>query len=266
MSELQQSMEIYQEAVATFKPYAVVLMLSGGNDSLACAEVARQLGIKVDFVLHGHTGTGIQETLEHVRKIAPLYGGQYIEASAGNAYEEYVLRKGFFGIGNTAHSYAYHILKHQRFQTAISQHIRHKKRGRNVLLLNGARLHESNRRKHNLTQVFNIDPSVKSNIWVNLIHHWKEVKDFVADAPINPVTQKLCRSGECLCGTMQSKAERVEIAYYYPEWDKWMSGLEQQAKERGFTWGWGEHSYKPNKHQLSLFQPACVSCKEVEDE
>lgn len=266
---LQQSLDTYQNALAMFKPYATVLMISGGTDSITAAEVSKTLQIKVDFVLHGHTGTGIKETLEYVRSIAHLYAPRYIEASAGDSYEEYILRKGFFGQGDTAHNYSYHILKRGVFQTALYQWIRQKKRNRNILLLNGARIHESGRRKHNLNKVFNVDPSVKSNIWVNIIHNWtgKECKDFLADqkAQINPVTQKLCRSGECLCGTMQTKAEAEEIGFYYPEWEKWRRDLEGRAREKGFNWGWGENMPKVNKYQLPMFsdfQPACVRCIE----
>lgn len=266
---LQESLDTYNQAVAQFQPYAVVLMLSGGTDSMTAAEVTRTLNIKVDFVLHGHTGTGIRETLEFVRSVAHLYGEKYIEASAEQAYEQYVLRKGFFGQGNTAHSYAYHILKRQRFQAALSKNIRFGKRGRNILLLNGARIHESGRRKHNLNKVYNVDPSVKSNIWINLIHNWttSACKVFLHDqkAPVNPVTQKLCRSGECLCGTMQTKAEAEEISFYYPEWGEWKKDLERRVREKGFNWGWGENMPKVNKDQLPLFsdfQPACVRCME----
>lgn len=267
-SLLKQSLHIYEQAVADFKPYAVVLMVSGGTDSITAAEVAKALGMKVDFVLHGHTGTGIRETLEFVREVAPLYASQYIEASAGTAYEDYVLRKGFFGQGDTAHNYAYHILKRGVFQAALSKYIRHRKRNRNILLLNGARINESNRRKHNLNKVFNIEPIVKANIWVNIIHHWtgQQCKDFLTDqkAPINPVTQKLCRSGECLCGSMQTRPEGEEIAYYYPEWGKWRDDLERRVFKRGFNWGWAERM--PNKYQLPIlfddFQPACVRCVE----
>lgn len=268
---LQRSKEIYDEAVTKFPPYATVLMVSGGKDSMTCATVAKALGIRVDFVLHGRTGTGIEETLDYVREQAPSLGGKYIEADAGNAYEEYVLRKGFFGKGVQAHAFTYHLLKRGRFQAAISQHIRRRHRGRNVLLLNGARIEESDNRKNNLTEIINVDPSVKSNIWVNLIHHWSgvECNDFLADqkVPPNPVTQKLCRSGECMCGTMQSKADATEASYYFPKWGEWLESLKRRVADAGFPWSWGESMPKGWKKgqevQLPLFadfQPACARC------
>lgn len=269
---LVRSQEIYNEAVAQFRPYAVVLMLSGGNDSITAAEVTRALRLPVDFVLHGVTGTGIQETLEFVRRVGPTYGARYIEANAGDAYEQYVIRKGFFGRGRMAHTYAYHILKHQRFAGAISRHIRQHKRGRNIILLNGARLAESENRKHNLSQVFNPDPSTASTIWVNLIHPWskQDCEVFLADqkSHANPVTQKLCRSGECLCGTMQDKATAIEAAFYFPRWGEWLDGVRQRVFAAGHTWDWGEDVPKrvaqEKAGQIAIpfpdFQPACVRC------
>lgn len=62
------SKEIFDKAVADFKPKAVVLMLSGGDDSMTTYEVGRQLGIKFNYVIHGNTRTGIPDTTEFVRK------------------------------------------------------------------------------------------------------------------------------------------------------------------------------------------------------
>jgi 3'-phosphoadenosine 5'-phosphosulfate sulfotransferase (PAPS reductase)/FAD synthetase len=266
---LQHSLEIYNQAVADYQPYATVLMLSGGNDSVAAAEVTKALGIPVNFVLHGITGTGIPATLDFVRRVGPGYGTHYIEANAGGAYEQYVLRKGFFGTDRTGHTYAYHILKHRRFGAAISKHIRQRRRRRKVLLLNGARLSESENRRKNLAEPIEPDRQNQSNVWVSLIHSWSKAdRDNFLDstnAMRNPVTQKLCRSGECMCGTMQSKGDRVEAAYYYPEWGDWLDNLEQRVKGRGFDWGWGENMPKEVKPSCQLplfadFQPACTSC------
>lgn len=261
---LKESKEIWNEANTNYKPYAVVLMVSGGKDSITAAEVTKTLQIPVDFVLHGNTRTGIQETLDYVRNIANNYAPKYLEADAGDAYINYVLRKGFFGTGPLAHSYAYHLLKHQRFISTISSEIRQRKHKRNILLLNGARLDESENRRNNLTKTMNIDPVVKSNIWVNIIHHWtqKNCNDFLTDQKtfINPVAQKLCRSGECMCGTMQSKADAIEAAFYYPEWGKWLDDIKTQVAALGFNWTWGEKVPKQRKGKINEFQPACTSC------
>lgn len=268
---LERSKEIAGEAITEYGPYAIVLMMSGGEDSLTAFYVARALGIEIDYVIHGNTRTGIPQTTEYVRDFVQRCGVPYIEADAGDAYEEYVLRKGFFGKGRSAHSYAYHVCKATAFRKAVSRNIRKGKHGRNILLLNGARLEESDNRSENLSETTNVDPAAKRNIWVNVIHHWTKINcvNFLRenDAFYNPVTKLLHRSGECMCGTMQSQREREEAAYWFPQWGEWLNDLERRVREAGFTWGWGEnisdYHLQKKRGQLELFEdwtPMCRDC------
>lgn len=237
-------------------------MVSGGKDSAASDQVARELGVKIDAVIHGNTRCGIPETSQFVRD---TYGtmGEFIEADAGTAYEDYVLRKGFFGKGIAAHGFAYRILKADPIRREISRHFRKRRKGIRVMLLNGARKDESeNRQKH--LKVWRQDPSRPNNIWVNLIHNWSQDDrdDYLADrcVKINPVAKALCRSGECMCGTMQTKAERMEAAVLYPAWGKWLSELEREAlRLHGFGWG-DQFPRKRDDSQADLFQPMCKDC------
>lgn len=260
--KLQTSAAILRQAIDQFRPTHIVSMVSGGKDSACSDQVARELGVKIDLVMHGNTRCGIPQTSKFVRE---NYGkmGEYVEADAGTAYEDYVLRKGFFGKGIGAHGFAYRILKATPFRKAVSKHIRQRRRNIRVLLINGARKDESeNRRKH--LEVFRQDPACPGNIWINLIHHWtQEDRDaYLASrgTPINPVAKALCRSGECMCGTMQSKAERAEAAVLYPEWGRWLNDLEAEAiKRHGF--GWGDSFPAPkDERQTDMFQPMCKDC------
>lgn len=263
MSSLDSSHEILRRAVEEFSPTHVVSMVSGGRDSAAAHQVAVELGIRIDLILHGRTGCGIPET---TRYVCTHYGGlrsDFAVADAGTAYEDYVLRKGFFGKGIAAHGFAYRVLKAQPFRAAISKHIRQRRRGIRVLLINGARKDESeNRRKH--LPVMRADPARPNNLWVNIIHHWTagDRDRYLASrqTPINPVAQQLCRSGECMCGTMQSHGERLEAAALYPKWGAWLKSLESEARRlHGF--GWGESfSTGGNPRQGNLFQPMCMDC------
>lgn len=274
---LQGSQEIIKRAVADYRPYATVLMFSGGNDSKLTYYVAKSLGIKIDFILHGITGTGILDTTEHVRQFAASVDSPYIEANADDAYNRYAQRKGFFGVGETAHKFAYHLLKAGPFRHAISKHIRQGQRNRPVLLLNGARIEESLNRSKNFTTPFNADPAAPRNVWVNLCHYWNKAArdEFLSDcnAPVNPVTRDLCRSGECACGTTQGKPLRYEIDALGLrhtsglKWGKWLTQLENEVYARGFDWGWGDDMSPVAKAEragqlplFSEFQPACVSC------
>lgn len=260
--KLDSSATILREAIETFNPTHIVSMVSGGKDSAASDHVARELGAKIDLVIHGNTRCGISETSQFVRE---RYGvmGDFAEADAGTAYEDYVLRKGFFGKGIAAHGFSYRVLKAAPFRKAVSKHIRQGKRGVRILLLNGARKDESeNRQKH--LQTFRADPASPGNIWVNIIHDWsQDDRDEYLESrevPVNPVAKALCRSGECMCGTMQTKAERTEAAVLYPEWGKWLDELEAEARRlHGF--GWGEPFPRPkDERHGDLFQPMCKDC------
>ena len=282
MEPLDSTKQVWDEALSRYTPYATVLALSGGNDSRATYFAAKALNIKIDAILHINTRTGIQQTSKWVRWFADEYAQlPLIEADAGDSYENYVLRKGFFGVGtgkaSSAHTMAYHILKAKHLTKALSQHIRQGKRNRKIFILNGARIAESANRKSNLNQPVRADRVDKdgkdksSNIWVNLCHHWS--KQNCADicdenhAPQNPVARELCRSGECMCGTTQGQQARIEASSLYPEWGAWIDGLESRVKEK-FPWGWGEpvsQNWQSEKRgQLRLFdadfQPMCSTC------
>jgi len=259
--KIDSSSEIVKKAIEEYNPTHIVSMVSGGKDSAASDQVARELGLKIDFVIHGNTRCGIPETTEFVRDV---YGrkGEYVEADAGTAYEDYVLRKGFFGKGIDAHGFAYRVLKATPFRKAVSREIRQGKRGVRVLLLNGARKDESENRKKNL-KLYRADPASPGNIWVNIIHDWsQEDRDAYLESrqtPINPVATQLCRSGECMCGTMQTDQERMEAAVLYPKWNEWLTDLEKEAlKLHGF--GWGQTAPKPSKANPDQFAPMCKDC------
>lgn len=270
---LERSKEIIDKAILDFKPYAIVMMFSGGHDSLAAYHTAKTLNVSITHFMHGITGTGIQETTDFARRIGKQSGLKYIEANAENKFDEYVLRKGFFGIGELAHKFAYHILKHQNFRTELSRHIRQRKRGRNILLINGGRYQESDRRSRMKNIPIRQDEHTSSNIWVNIINDWSSLErnEFIADYESNSVYDILHRSGECLCGTMQYPYQetRKEVSYWFPDWGKRIDTLEKKACDRGFCWGWGEDmpewakaEYQRQKQidNGQLWLPLCQSC------
>lgn len=265
---LNSSKEIYEKAVMDFQPRAVVMMLSGGDDSTTAYAVARELGIKFDAVIHGNTRTGIKDTTDFVITQVGQQKDKLIMADAGTAYEDYVLRKGFFGVGEDAHRYAYHVLKIQHFRKAVSRNIRHGRRHYPILFINGARRLESKRRETTMKSPYRRDPAQKYNIWVNLINEWEKADchSYLAGNGVarNPVSVKLCRSGECLCGSMQDQGDRAEASYFFPAWGRWLDGLEAEVLKR-FPWGWGQSITKglvlEMNGQMNMFQPMCTGCK-----
>lgn len=257
------SANIFRDAVDAIRPDYIVSMVSGGKDSAASHAIATELGVKIDAVIHGNTRTGIPDTTAFVTQHYGRGPHDFIIADAGSAYEDYVLRKGFFGKGIDAHGFAYRILKATPFRKVISANFRQRRRGIRIMLLNGARQDESANRRANL-KVMRSDPSAPNNVWVNIIHKWsQDDRDaYLATrcVQINPVAKALCRSGECMCGTMQMRSERVEAAAIYPTWGSWLDSLEREVRARhGF--GWGEAF--PRARSLSqgdLFQPMCIDC------
>jgi 3'-phosphoadenosine 5'-phosphosulfate sulfotransferase (PAPS reductase)/FAD synthetase len=87
--QIQQARDIYDEAVLNFKPKAVVMMLSGGDDSMACYHVAKEAGINFNFVIHGNTRTGIKETTDFVVSEMGRMNERLLIADAGDAYVNY---------------------------------------------------------------------------------------------------------------------------------------------------------------------------------
>jgi 3'-phosphoadenosine 5'-phosphosulfate sulfotransferase (PAPS reductase)/FAD synthetase len=262
---LKRSKDIFDEAVLIHRPDVVLMMFSGGDDSLTAYHVARQLGIKINFVLHGNTGCGIPDTTAFARNEVAKLGDKYLEANAGRAYEEYVIRKGFFGKGNHAHGFSYNVLKLNQFRRVISASIVKRKRNVKIMLLNGARRTESERRKITMINPIKIDKGRQNQIWVNLINDWEksDCLDFLDGNGIkrNQVSVNLCRSGECMCGTMQTEGDRVEASFFYPIWGKWLDDLESRAiKLHGFGWN-DKGPPKIQTEAIEIFQPMCTGCK-----
>lgn len=258
---IAQSAFYAKTALEWYNPKHIVTMVSGGNDSAACHMLAVELGLPITMTIHGRTGCGLEATTDFVKvnygTDAPL-----VVADAGDAYEEYVMRKGFFGKGVDAHGFAYRILKAQPFRKVVSSELRKGKTRVPVMLLNGAFKAESAPRRAHLRRARQ-DPGSPMNIWFNLIHDWTpELRDeYLASrgVKLNPVAQALCRSGECMCGTMQTAAERIEAAAFDPAWGKRLDDLEAAAIEK-HGYGWGQSCPKVKANQPDLFMPMCVDC------
>lgn len=268
---LKKSKEVMDRAVAEYDPYAAVVMFSGGDDSRTAYHVLKAIGYNPDAIIHGITGTGIKQCTEYCRRFADNQGERFIVAQAGNKYNWRTIEKGWPGPSRRGHSFAYHLCKAGPFRHAISRHFRKRKWGRNVLMIAGPREDESDNRKQNYSDdYFNADPAAKRNIWVNLIWDWKkkDCMDFLREqgSQRNPVTALLHRSGECMCGTMQSKQEGEEAAYWFPEWaENWWYPMRKRVWENGHHWDWGEHPNDRRTEEEPLppfadFQPACRTC------
>jgi 3'-phosphoadenosine 5'-phosphosulfate sulfotransferase (PAPS reductase)/FAD synthetase len=258
---------ILDEAIATYPAERIMILLSGGNDSIVFAHLLRQ---RADMIVYINTGTGIPATREHVKAVADFWRLPYVEAYPPDSYEDLVcgrvtnengevVFKGFPGPGK-------HGLMYQRLKERALDNLRRTicgKRGKTgqLVFLAGMRWGESDRRFRNAEE---IDPD-GAVVWCSPIVGWTEAHmreyreryrcrldhehaDHMLcgpDAlPLNEVTVHLHRSGDCNCGAYAQEGEIHGIELFYPETAAYLHELEVKAKaagapERRCQWGWG---------------------------
>lgn len=113
-----------------------------------------------------------------------------------------------------------------------------------------------------------------SKVWCNAIYHFsdKDCENYMIQNSLdrNPVKDKICISGECLCGSFGSNEELAEIRSAFPEAAAEIDRLDKISTENGHPWGWGSGPnewYKNHpKGVLNMFddQPMfmCVGCEQ----
>lgn len=220
---------------------ARVLLYSGGNDSNLLAHLMRE---RVTHFAHANTGIGIEQTREHVRKVAADWGIPLIEHH-GDSYRAEVLKMGFPGPGQ--HGRMFQRLKERALRKVRRDLVTHGRRER-VLFIAGRRRDESARRASRSIPEFEVEGSV---VWVSPLVHWTNA-DMAAyrrrhiDVPHNEVSDMIHMSGECLCGAFAGPGELDEIGFFFPETRADIEALEAEAREAGIPeprcrWGWGAH-------------------------
>lgn len=260
--------KIIQEAVERFKPIRALLLFSGGHDSLCSAHYSanycKLIGLPFS-VYHGNTGIGIQETRDYVEVVVKQMGwALYVGYPAkGETYEDMVRKNGF--PGPPAHMFMYRNLKEKPLRRYVTHSLKSGVGKReNVLLLTGIRKSESKIRmgyKDYITKE-------GSRVWCSPIFEWskEDCENYMLEnnLPRNSVKDKICISGECLCGAFAGKEEYAEIKSQYPEAAEEITRLHKIAIENGHPWNWasGKNEYyrKHPKNQTDMFM--CIGCEE----
>lgn len=237
--------QIIREAVLRFKPIMVVLMVSGGHDSVTNAHVSanllREMGLPF-VVYHGDTTIGIPQTQQYVKDVCKLYNWKLFIGRSRNKndwYESLIKKYGFPGPTRISHQIMYRHLKERALNYFVTHQCKSSSYAReNVLLLSGLRKMES-RVRMGYTRECNKE---NSKVWVNPIFYFSEanVKEYMSthSIPKNPVKEKICISGECLCGAFAGKEEWAEIKFHYPEVAAEIERLHEIAKANGHFWPW----------------------------
>jgi len=261
--------KIIQQALEKYNPVKVILLFSGGHDSMCSTHYSASyldlIGVKYT-VYHGNTGIGIKETRDYVHSVVEHFKWDYFEGHPrnGETYEDIIKRWGFPGPTRQSHQMMYIRLKERALKKYVTHSCKSSVHAReNVLLLSGIRQQESKIRMGYK------DHTRKENscVWSNPIFHWSE-KDcerymLENNLPRNPVKDKICISGECLCGAFAGKEELAEIKSCYPATYAEIQRLHKVAEECGHPWGWASGPQEWYKNhppgQIDMFM--CVGCE-----
>lgn len=228
------ALRVLEDAIAAFRPVRVFALFSGGHDSLCAAHVASRAS-RFDGCVHINTGTGIEETRQFVYATCERHGWPLREYHPPTGFEEIVLRWGF--PGPAGHSLVYGRLKERCLRQLVREH--KGKRSDRVILVSGIRRQESARRMGFARPV----QADGARVWVAPLVDWSHDDKYAYLAAHrlarNPVVDRLCMSGECLCGAFARKGELDEIAFWYPAAAARIRALEAKAAAAGVPCRWG---------------------------
>jgi 3'-phosphoadenosine 5'-phosphosulfate sulfotransferase (PAPS reductase)/FAD synthetase len=244
--------------------------VSGGHDSVSNAYVSADIlnSLAIPFaVYHGDTTIGIPETQEYVKSICQLNNWQLFIRRPPKEIDWYgniVAKYGFPGPTKSSHQYMYRRLKERALRHFVTHECKSSpKKRENVLLLSGVRKQESQIRMGYVEEI-NKDAS---RVWANPIFYWSEedVKEYMIrnNIPRNPVKEKMCISGECLCGAFATTSEWTELKINYPEVAKRIEALHQIAISNGNPWHWssGPNQWKKEQKSNKGIGFMCVGCE-----
>lgn len=240
--KLQQAAEIMERAIALHKPSAIIGLFSGGHDSYTVTHFVCE-NFKVDAVAHIDTGIGIPETQQFVIDRCKAHDWPlkiYRAVENVNArgepdpqvFDDIVTRLGFPGAHG--HGMMYSRLKERQVRRITREH----SGAGPVALISGCRKEESTRRMGTTDPI----QDQGRNIWIAPFTYMtgSDCAEYMRchELPKNEVKERLCMSGECLCGAFAKKNELQEIEYWYPEVGKRIRALEEKVRAAGFPWGW----------------------------
>jgi len=262
--------KIIKEALQKYNPNHVLLMFSGGHDSLCSTHYSAtyldKVGVRYS-VYHGNTGTGIKETFDFVEYVCKKYTWDLVTRKPEYPYDyEALIKKNGFP-GPSQHQYMYRNLKEKPLRKYITHELKSSPYSReNVLLITGIRQSESLIRmgyKETVTKE-------NSKIWCSPIFEWskRNCEDYMIQyyLPRNPVKDKICISGECLCGAFAKHEERAEIKNAFPNAFSKIEKWEELSKKSGFEWRWNSckltyEKHNPPKQMKFNFMPMCIGCE-----
>lgn len=252
--------DIIRRAVEGHNPTHIFGLFSGGHDSLVACHALSQFGQPFSIV-HINTGIGVPQTRDFVGAVCDQFKWALREYKPPESYESLVVKYGFPGPGH--HYKMYQRLK-ERCLDRIMRETRDRTGRNRVLFISGRRRAESIRRMANCTDAIQRGPKPSGRaVWVNPLIDWtaKDRKAYMKQygLPVNPVVQKLCMSGECLCGAFAQPGELEVVRGFYPAAAQEIDRIAQKVKAAGKHCEWGT---RPARMRSSTRQlPLCFSCE-----
>jgi 3'-phosphoadenosine 5'-phosphosulfate sulfotransferase (PAPS reductase)/FAD synthetase len=246
---------ILDEAVRQFDPSHMFALFSGGHDSLCASHVA-SLHPNFSGAAHINTTIGIEETRQFVRDTCKSLGWRLDEYYPPVSYRDIVRKEGFPGPG--AHRFMYIRLK----ERCLNQLIRENKVKRHdrILLVTGVRAQESKRRMGHVVPI----NQEGVRVWVAPIINWssEDKWNYIERYGLkqNPVVNKLCMSGECLCGAFARPGELTEIRESFPDTAAYIEQLQVEAAAAGVHAKWGTRPPGKRKQKSDMTGTMCWSC------
>jgi 3'-phosphoadenosine 5'-phosphosulfate sulfotransferase (PAPS reductase)/FAD synthetase len=273
-SMIAEGLRIMREAIAQWKPVAIVAGFSSGDDSSVSTHFTLS-NFDGSFVFGADPLVGLEASRCHRIAVCERYGwplelekatpegppqrmrttggmvpfdpavrlpfGKWIDGNT--AYEEAVLNYGFPGKGKLPHSLMYRRLKESPICRMLKRFKASKVEGKpKVLIVSGVRHDESAIRAG-----YKVATALGNfgDVWVNPFY-FRTAMDFEAyrqefSIPRNPVKAQCGISGECCCGTFGEADERAAYRAVDPSFADYLDGLESRVKSVGFPWGWGEN-------------------------
>jgi 3'-phosphoadenosine 5'-phosphosulfate sulfotransferase (PAPS reductase)/FAD synthetase len=261
--------EILDRAYEEHKPVATFLLFSGGHDSLTCTHLSARWCLRNDVpfqVAHINTGIGIEQTREFVRDTCAKYQWPLLELHADREEQtyEYTVRKYGFP-GPAGHPFMYRRLKERKLERMVRDaKVGHPRTAR-VMLVNGMRRDESERRKMHA----DFQRRRGAQCWIAPLEHWTKLdcNQYLAaySLPRNPVVDLLHMSGECLCGAYARQGEMKDLEMWFPKDAAYIKSLEAEVEALGkasCVWGYSaRYAAQVHEDQQLLFSPLCVACE-----
>jgi len=233
-AKIAQSMEILDAAVREHNPSHMFGLFSSGNDSHCSTHIASRHPLFTRAFMV-NTTIGVEQSREHARQIAMERQWRLLEYIPPVSYREIVLKHGSPGPG--AHRFMYSMLKERCVDRLVREHkTRHRDR---IALITGVRLSESTRR------MGHVEPVKRDGcqLWISPILHWNDddKNEYMRREGLrrNPVTERICMSGECLCGAFAKKEELLDLELMYPDTANQIKALQVEAEAAGVHAKWG---------------------------